>query len=85
MGALARRADDQIHALVDANGLPIVLKLTEGQAHDGKQRPADMLGGLGEGQTFCSPTGPTTATSYVARLAELEEAWANIKPMPQHV
>jgi len=26
----------KIHALVDANGLPIALKLTEGQAHDGK-------------------------------------------------
>ena len=24
----------KIHALVDANGLPIALKLTEGQAHD---------------------------------------------------
>jgi transposase len=26
----------KIHALVDANGLPIALKLTEGQAHDGR-------------------------------------------------
>ena len=26
----------KIHALVDANGLPIRLKLTEGQAHDGR-------------------------------------------------
>ena len=26
----------KIHALVDAFGLPIALKLTEGQAHDGK-------------------------------------------------
>ena len=31
----------KIHALVDANGLPVVLKLTEGQAHDGKSA-ADM-------------------------------------------
>ncbi len=28
----------KIHALVDANGNPIALKLTEGQAHDGKAR-----------------------------------------------
>ena len=26
----------KIHALVDAAGLPIALKLTEGQAHDGR-------------------------------------------------
>ena len=26
----------KIHALVDANGLPIALKLTEGQAHDAR-------------------------------------------------
>ena len=32
----------KIHALVDANGLPIALKLTEGQAHDGRSAQ-DML------------------------------------------
>jgi transposase len=47
-GALAGRADHQDHALVDANGLPILLKLTEGQAHDG-QSAKDMLAGLGPG------------------------------------
>ena len=31
----------KIHARVDANGLPITLKLTEGQAHDGRSA-ADM-------------------------------------------
>lgn len=36
----------KIHALVDANGLPVALKLTEGQAHDGRSA-ADMLQGLG--------------------------------------
>ena len=35
-GALARRVTTKIHALVDANGLPITLKITEGQAHDGR-------------------------------------------------
>ena len=39
----------KFHALVDANGLPITLKLTEGQAHDG--RSADgMLDSLHAGQ-----------------------------------
>ena len=39
----------KIHALVDANGLPVALKLSEGQAHDGRSA-ADMLGGLSDGQ-----------------------------------
>ena len=39
----------KIHALVDANGNPIALKLTEGQAHDGRSA-GDMLGDLGVGQ-----------------------------------
>lgn len=41
----------KIHALVDRAGLPIALKLTPGQAHDGKSA-ADMLGGLGKGQVL---------------------------------
>ncbi len=32
----------KVHALVDTNGLPIALKLTEGQAHDGRSA-ADMF------------------------------------------
>jgi len=32
----------KLHALVDAMGLPIALKLTEGQAHDGRSA-ADMF------------------------------------------
>lgn len=39
----------KIQALVDANGLPILLKLTEGQAHDGRSA-VDMLDGIGDGQ-----------------------------------
>ena len=39
----------KIHALVDAEGLPIALKLTEGQAHDGRSA-ADMLEALTDGQ-----------------------------------
>ena len=39
----------QIHALVDANGNAIALKLTEGQAHDGTSA-RDMLDTIGAGQ-----------------------------------
>jgi transposase len=38
----------KIHALVDACGLPILLKITEGQAHDGRS-DHDMLGSLDRG------------------------------------
>jgi transposase len=38
----------KIHALVDANGLPIALKLSEGQAHDGRCA-ADMVDTLEAG------------------------------------
>lgn len=41
----------KIHAVVDANGLPIKLKLTPGQAHDGKSAE-DMLDTLKAGQTL---------------------------------
>ncbi len=41
----------KIHALVDADGLPIALTLSEGQAHDGRSA-APMLGALGPGQTL---------------------------------
>ena len=49
----------KIHALVDARGLPIALKLTEGQAHDGRSA-ADMLHSLGQAIS-CSPMPPTTS------------------------
>ena len=38
----------KIHALVDALGMPILLKLTEGQAHDGRSAD-DMLDTLQAG------------------------------------
>ena len=38
----------KIHAIVDRNGLPIALKLTPGQAHDGKAFET-IMGGIGEG------------------------------------
>ena len=72
----------KIHALVDANGLPIALKLTEGQAHDGKSA-ADMLTASAPARS-CSPIAPTTATPCARTLAE-RGAWANVKPMPSRV
>jgi transposase len=68
----------KIHALVDANGLPILLKLTPGQAHDG--RSADgMLDGIGPGQTLLADRA---YDSNALRAAMFEQgAFANIKPL----
>ena len=70
----------KIHALVDANGLPITLKLSEGQAHDGKSA-ADMLDDLGDGQILLADAA-YDSDALRATLAA-RGAWANIKPMPQ--
>ena len=72
----------KIHALVDANGLPIAIKLSEGQAHDGRSA-ADMLEQLGPGQILLADR----AYDSDALRTDLDErgAWANIKPMPGRV
>jgi transposase len=69
----------KIHALVDAAGLPIALKLTEGQAHDGRSAE-DMLDGLADGQILLADRAydsDATRTKLAGR-----GAWANVKPMP---
>jgi transposase len=82
-----RRPDDQaypelvegIHALVDADGLPIALKLTAGQAHDGRSA-ADILDTLGYGDVLLADRAydsDALRTELAAR-----GAWANIKSMP---
>jgi transposase len=62
----------KIHALVDANGLPILLKLTAGQAHDGRSA-ADMLDRLGHGQILLADRG-YDSDALRARLAK-QGAW----------
>jgi transposase len=69
----------KIHALVDANGLPILLKLTEGQAHDGRSA-TDMLDDIGEGQILLADRA-YDSDNLRSTLAE-RRAWANVKPMP---
>ena len=68
----------KIHALVDANGLPVVLKLTEGQAHDGRSA-ADMLGTLAKGQILLADRGYDSNALRTAVAGQ--GAWPNIKPM----
>ena len=69
----------KIHALVDAHGLPIALKLTEGQAHDGRAA-TDMLGSLGQDDILL---GDAAYDSDALRESLAGRgAWANVKPMP---
>src|ERR1700758_2036322 len=63
----------KIHAVVDANGNPIALKLSEGQAHDGRSAAA-LLDTVGEGQILLADRGYDT-----------EALRATINPMPHRV
>jgi transposase len=69
----------KIHAVVDANGNPFHLKLTEGQAHDGRSAD-DMLDSVGKGQTLLADRA-YDSDALRNTLAE-RGAKANIKPMP---
>lgn len=72
----------KIHAVVDANGNAVRLKLTEGQAHDGRST-ADMLDTIGEGQILLADRAYDSDALRDAMAAR--GAWANIKPMPRRV
>ena len=72
----------KIHAVVDANGNPFHLKLTEGQAHDGRSAD-DMLDSVGKGQTLLADRA-YDSDALRDTLAE-RGAKANIKPMPNRV
>jgi transposase len=68
----------KIHALVDANGLLVALKLSEGQAHDGRSA-ADMLGGLSAGQILIADRAYDS--DLLRETMTARGVWANIKPL----
>ena len=72
----------KIHALVDALGRPIRLKLTEGQAHDGRSA-ADMFDTLEAGDILLADRA-YDSDDLRNRLAA-RGAWGNIRPMPNRV
>lgn len=79
MGRSRGGLTSKIHALVDAEGRPIMLKITPGQAHDGRSA-TDMVGGLGEGRVLLGDRA-YDSDALRARMSE-RGAWANVKPMP---
>ncbi len=72
----------KIHAVVDANGNPITLKLTEGQAHDGRSAD-DMLDSVGAGQTLLADRAYDS--DVLRKTMAARGAKANVKPMPNRV
>jgi transposase len=68
----------KIHAVVDANGLPVSIKLTEGQAHDGRSA-ADMLDSVKAGQVLLADRAYDSDALREAMRAR--GAWANIRPL----
>jgi len=72
----------KIHALVDAMGLPIALKLTEGQAHDGRSAE-DMFDTVRAG-TILLADRAYDSNALRQRLAE-RGAWGNIRAMPNRL
>jgi len=72
----------KIHALVDAVGRPIRLKLTEGQAHDGRSA-ADMFEAIGKGQTLLADRAYDSDGLHEVLAAR--GAFANIRLMPNRV
>jgi transposase len=72
----------KIHALVDANGLPVALKLTEGQAHDGRSA-SDMLDGVGAGQILIADRAYDS--DLLRQTMAARGAWANIRPLARRL
>ena len=72
----------KIHALVDRNGLPIELKLTAGQAHDGKSAE-DMLDGVGKGTVLLADRGYDS--DAIREKLDEQGARANIRPLEHRV
>ena len=69
----------KIHALVDAQGRPIRLKLTEGQAHDGRSA-ADMFDQLQAGQILLADRAYDSDALHQKMVAR--GVIANIRLMP---
>ncbi len=70
----------KIHALVDANGLPITLKLTPGQAHDGRSAQ-DMLESVEAGDILLADRAYDS--DGLRQSLDQRGAWGNIAIMPK--
>ena len=76
---VACRPDTKIHALIDANGLPVALKLTAGQAHD-RPSAVDMLGNRSDGDVLLADRAYDSDALGIEMAAR--GVWVTFKPMP---
>jgi transposase len=72
----------KIHALVDACGLPIRLKITEGQAHDGRSAQ-DMIDTVEREDVLLADRAYDS--NALRQTLAARGATANVKPMPNRV
>jgi transposase len=75
MGRSRGGLTSKIHALVDAEGRPVSLRLSTGQVADCKETPIELLG---ESDILLADKGYDT-DAIRAKAAE-RKAWANIPP-----
>jgi len=76
MGRSRGGLTSKIHALVDAEGRPVTLRLTAGQVHDSVEAEALLDGALGNGSTLLADKGYDS--NAIRALAEKNKTWANI-------
>jgi len=77
MGRSRGGLTSKIHALVDAEGRPVTLRLTAGQVADCKQAEV-LIDCLGEGDILLADKGYDS--DAIRAKAKERKAWANIPP-----
>src|SRR5712671_5157814 len=77
MGRSRGGLTSKIHAVVDANGLPVRLALTPGEAHDNRLA-GKLLSRLKSGSMLLADRGYDA--DWIRGLAKRRGAWANIPP-----
>lgn len=76
MGRSRGGLTSKIHALVDAEGRPVTLRLTAGQVHDSVEAEALLDGTLSDGSTLLADKGYDN--NAIRALADEHKVWANI-------
>ncbi len=77
MGRSRGGLSTKIHALVDAEGRPIRISLTPGQAHDGTAAE-ELLANLTPGTTLLADKAYDS--NAIREQAQEQDVWANIPP-----
>lgn len=75
MGCSRGGLTSKIHALVDADGRPVALRLTGGQVHDSQEAEA-LLDAMPEGATLLADKGYDS--NAIREAAARKNVWANI-------